>query len=263
MIMLLLPERCWYPAIWRISKLQALVVRPLIGLPVLRNDFRRHALGGWLVNTWLKVLASIHPRFPLPIRVKGLETVLAASRNPNGVVICSGHLPLVDLCLPPLVESNCRPTVVAAYTPEWTDGYPVWGLSERLPIIEMDGLVLVKMRSILRKGGSVAILIDTTSCCKAYSSNTFRLAQTVGAEVVFMVAELRKDGQILVEYLSPPDPYCRSNESMRRNLEALQARVDSILQTPKYSAGRSIEQTRRLGQKLLHEKPRKKSASLS
>lgn len=260
-IKMLMPERCWYPAIWRISKALALMVRPLIGLPVLRNDFRRHALGGWLVNTWLKVLISIDPQFPIPIRVKGRETILAASQKPRGMVLCSGHLPLVDACLRPLVDANCRPAVVAAYSPEWSDGtYPVWGLSDRLPIIHKGGLVLVKMRSILRKGGSVAILIDTASCCKAYSSNALRLAQAVGAEVVFMVAELEEDGQILVEYFSPPDPLCSSDESIGWNLDALQARIDGILQSPKYDTERQIVPTSRLGQRLLHEPSRKKSA---
>jgi hypothetical protein len=262
MIDMLLPIQIWYPAIWRISKLQAFIVRPLIGLPVLRNDFRRHALGGWLINTWLKLLTSVHAEVPIPIRVKGLETILAASRNPRGMVLCSGHLPLVDACLRPLVESACRPAVVAGYSSERSGTYPVWGLRDRLPIIRRGGLVLVKMRSILRKGGSVAILIDTASCCQTYSSNAFRLAQAVGAEVVFMVAELQEDGQILVEYFSPPDPCCRSEESMRQNLEVLQARIDHILQSSSCGTERQIAPMRRLGQKL-KDTPVKKSARLS
>jgi hypothetical protein len=237
MIVMLLPARCWYPAIWRISKMQAFMVRPLIQLSILRNDFRRHALGGWLVNSWLKRLTSIQPQFPIPIRVKGQETILAASRNPRGMVLCSGHLPLVDACLPPLLDMNCRPTVVVAYSPEWADGsYPVWGVKDRLPIINRDGLVLVKARSTLRKGGAAAILIDT-DLCKSYSSNTLRLVRIVGAEVVFMVAELREDVQILVEYFSPPDPFCRNDESIQGNLDSLQARIEGILHSRSAARG--------------------------
>jgi hypothetical protein len=62
--------------------------------------------------------------------------------------------------------------------------------------------------------------------------NIFRLIRSVGAQLVFTVVGLDPDGEILVEYFAPPDPFCRSDESISANLQALKNRVDQVLEYP-------------------------------
>ena len=62
----------------------------------------------------------------------------------------------------------------------------------------------------------------------ALNTNVFRLIRSTGARVLFMVFELQPDGSILIEYLSPPDPFCLSNESVVSNLLFFQERTDRI-----------------------------------
>jgi hypothetical protein len=225
-----LPERWWYRALWRICRLLAWVLAPLIRRSPLRRDVRRRAITSWLLDSWLLRMTSVRPSCPIPVRAKGGEIVSEASRNPQGMLLCSAHLPLANACLQSLVEMNCCPSAVVVQSSVLTEGrYRVWGSGRRVPGIASDGLVLVRVRSVLRRGGSVAVLVDN-HFCESYSSHVFELSRAVGAQVVFMIPELQPDGQILVEYSLPPDPFCRSEETIGLNLLALRARVDGVLQ---------------------------------
>lgn len=72
-------------------------------------------------------------------------------------------------------------------------GIPIWGLSERLPVLKVRPDVLLKARTVLRAGGAVLLLVDTEQ--GEYSPNTFRLAAALRAKVVFFTAEL-EDGEL-------------------------------------------------------------------
>lgn len=234
LIAFVLPERWWYPVLWRVSRFQAFVLAPFIRFSPARSNTNPSVITTWLLNSWMLRMTSIKCSFPIPIRYKGEEALLEASRNPRGMLLCSAHMPLVEACIRPLLEMNCsKPACVDTIL---MDGeYPVWGSDKRLPGILCDEYVLVRVRSVLRKGGAVALLIDS-NFCRTYCANVFQLSRAVGAQVVCAVAELQPDGYILVEYFSPPDPFCTSPDSILLNLQALQTRVDSILQSSPESA---------------------------
>lgn len=230
LIVRVLPERWWYSTLWRACRLLAFALAPVIRMSHLRRDVRKQAVISWLLDSWLLRLTSLRPFCPIPVRTKGGEIVLEASRNPHGMLLCSAHLPLVNACLQSLMEMNCCPSAVVAQRSVMPDGkYPVWGFGRQVPGIASDGLVLVRVRSVLRRGGSVAVLVDN-HFCESYSSHVFQLSRAVGAQVVFMIPALQPDGQILIEYSSPPDPLCRSEETIGLNLLALRSKVDGVLQ---------------------------------
>jgi len=196
----------------------------------LRRDVRGQAVTSWLLDSWLLRLIALRPFCEIPVTTKGGEIVREASRNPQGMLLCSAHLPLVNACLQSLMEMKCCPSAVVAQSSVMPDGrYPVWGHGRPVAGIAMDGLVLVRVRSVLRRGGSVAILVDN-HFCESYSSHVFQLSRAVGAQVVFMIPELQRDGQILIEFSSPPDPLCCSEETIGLNLLALRSKVDGVLQ---------------------------------
>jgi hypothetical protein len=139
-----LPERLWYSAVFRISVLQAAILRPLIALSPYRKDPRRRVVVAWLLNSWLRQLGKLKKPFPIPIRIEGDESILDASLHPNGLVICSAHLPLIHLVLSSLLIMNRAPTAVVAGEQEMSYGrIPVWGLNKELPGIASDWKVLL------------------------------------------------------------------------------------------------------------------------
>jgi hypothetical protein len=235
----LLPRRMWFPAIWRICRLQAFLAGPIIARSILRNDPRRKVIVAWTLEAWLRRLKRLQPEYVPPIEARGLETVPLASGNQNGLVFCSVHLPLVDATLAPISRIGCAPAAVVAANMSPGERYPIWGYEEGLPAINSDGLALVKMRSILRRGGSVAVLVDT-DWCTTFSANTFRLVRSLGTRLIFMLPEIQPNGQIVVEYSQPPDPLCSSDESIRLNMRALQVGIDRILSGHRKSQGMPV-----------------------
>jgi hypothetical protein len=225
----LLPERLWYPAVLRICRLQAPVLRLLLRHSPYHGDSRSQNVAGWLMNSWLFALVQLGREFPIPITIVGKDAVLEAARNPHGVLFCSCHIPLANICARPLVDLNVPPSAVTAREAVTANSqFPLWGLARGLPVLEPDAMLFVKMRTILQHGGSVALLIDR-HLDDPYSPNVFRLARRLGARVVLMVASLQDDGRIEVEYFSPPDPFCTTDEGIFANLQALDNRVQRIL----------------------------------
>lgn len=185
---------------------------------------------GWLLNSWLRQLSKIRRVIPMDIRTLGQQTMAEASRHPGGLVICSVHLPLVHAVLHSLVNIGLPPAGVVAGEPEMRDGrILVWGLEQNLAGILNDGNVLLKSRRILSRGGSVFALLDN-DLGTPLSPNIFRLIRKVEARAVLAIVSLQPTGEILVEYFDPPDPFCRSDESIAANLEFLQARIDRLFQ---------------------------------
>jgi lauroyl/myristoyl acyltransferase len=216
----------------RVSRVADFLLRPVIGLTPYRLDARRRVIAAWAMNTWLIQLAALDRAFPIRIRSVGADAVHEAKTNAQGMVICSVHLPLINLILRPLVDLGLPPTAVVADQAALVEGKSaLWGTLDGLPGLATDANVLLKVRNILRRGGSVAALIDT-NLGDNLNPNMFRLVRSVGARVVFALAELLPSGEIQIEYFAPPDPFCRSNESVLANLQVLQSKIDHVLKTP-------------------------------
>jgi hypothetical protein len=185
-----------------------------------------------ILNAWLRELTALQRPFPISIRARGIEEILDACANPNGMVLCSFHLPLIHLALRPLVDIGRPQTAVVSGEEGLTNSkFPVPGLGDGLPAVVFDSHVLFKVRRILHQGGLIAALVDTGPFGDI-RLNIFRLIRSVGAQLVFTVVGLDPDGEILVEYFAPPDPFCRSDESISANLQALKNRVDQVLEYP-------------------------------
>ena len=228
----LLPERFWYPAVLRISLLQAILLRPLIALSPYRNDLRRHIIVSWLLNSWLRQLSNLRRPFPIPIRTKGEEALIDARSNPYGILICSVHLPLVHLILRSLAEMNRLPAaVVAGQTEMRNQRIPLWGLEGELPGIVPGPNVLLRVQRELRRGGAVFALVDA-DLGDSIRPNLFRLVRIAEARAVFAIPELLPNGEILVEFSVPPDPSCLSDPSILANMRALHVQLERIFQVP-------------------------------
>jgi hypothetical protein len=228
----LLPEQFWYPAVLRISLLQALLLRPLIALSPYRKDPRRYIIVSWLLNSWLRQLSNLRRPFPIPIRTKGEEAIIDARGKPYGVMICSVHLPLVHLILRSLAVMNCAPDAVVAGQKEMRNQrIPLWGLEGELPGIVPGPHVLLRVQRELRRGGAVFALVDT-DLGDSIRPNIFRLVRIAGARAVFAIPELLPNGEILVKFSVPPDPFCLSDPSIFANIQALHVHLERIFQVP-------------------------------
>ena len=227
-----LPERLWYPTVFHISRLQTHLFRSIVELTPYRSDPRKRMILGWLMNAWLRELVTFQRPFPIPLRSKGSEIILDAATNPKGMVICSVHLPMVNLIPRSLVDMNRAPTAVVSALSVLRNGKsPLWGLREGLPVINTDGYVLNRARHVLLRGGSVLSLVDT-DLHGSLNPNMLCLVRAVEAQLVFAISELQTNGDIQVDYFAPPDPFCRTDQAILSNLQALQARVDRVLQSP-------------------------------
>jgi len=226
---LLVPTSLWYQTALELSRLQALILRPIIGFTPYRRDRRRSVMVAWLLSSWLQQLTRIKRSFPIEIETEGQHQVIEASQHPGGLVICSVHVPLVYAVLHSLVDIGVPPTGVVAGEREKQHGkIPVWGRQVDLPAIPVNQYVLLKVRTILREGGAVFALIDA-GFGDSPRRNIFRLIGKVGARAVLAVAALGPTGEIIVEYFDPPDPFCETEESIVANLEFLQAKLNSVV----------------------------------
>lgn len=228
-IVCLLPQPRWYPAMFWVSRRLSPAFRWALKLTRFRNDARKDVVDSWLVNTLLQRIDDFGKPFPIPISIKGAEALAEAWRHPQGVVVCSSHLPLANVISRAGVELNLIPTAVLAGREALRDGmYPVWGCAVRLPALPVDKFVLIKVRSILRHGGSIATMVDL-DLGEPVSPNVFRLIRSVGARAVFATVELQRTGEIQVQFCNPPDPFNRTHDSILANVEYFEAMINRIV----------------------------------
>jgi hypothetical protein len=220
---LLVPASLLYRTAYRVSRLQALILR----------DPRQSVIVAWVLNSWLQQLNKIKRAFPIEVKTEGRRAVIDASLNPGGLVICSVHVPLVHAVLHSLIQIGVPPVGVVAGEREMNHGkIQVWGLQEDLPGIPENQNALLKIRRILRHGGTVFALIDTETG-DSPSHNIFRLIGKAGARAVLATVALRTTGEINVEFFVPPAPFCETEESIAANVEFLQAKVKSSMASGK------------------------------
>ena len=134
LIVFLFPERLWYQILFQICRKQQYLLRLLLMLTPFRNDPKGQIILIWLMESTLLHLFSFGRPFPIPIRQKNLELICNERTNPNGLVLCSLHLPFVMVSLRLLMESGVPPTAVVANSPPLIDGrMPVFSTAEDLP----------------------------------------------------------------------------------------------------------------------------------
>lgn len=222
----LLPRDSWYAVLWRISRVQAVLIWPILRFTPYRRDHRRSLPVAWMLNHWISQLVSVKGSFPIPIRIKGRELICPLFCDKAGTVLCSAHMPLLDACLQSLIELAYPLSVIAAPGALVESKFPVWG-KPALPGLPSGPDVLLKVRTVLRNGRAVAALVDDIDS-GAYSPNLFRVARLIRAKVLLFVAELHPNGDIEVEFFLPPDPSCLTEQSIFLNLRALESRVDRV-----------------------------------
>lgn len=219
----LLSDSQWYAAAFKITRFLTASVTPFVGESAHRDS--------WMLHFWVRDLLRYKRHFPIPIRGIGVEAVFEAKTNPKGMVVVSVHLPLANLVLRYLEEVGCRPDAVLAHGDLLIDGrLNLGGTVEGVPGLATDGNVLLRVRNILRRGGVVAGMIDT-ELGAPLNTNMLCLVGSVGARLVFSLAELGKDGEIVARFYTPPDPFCKSSEGILSNVEFFQARLDNLLQS--------------------------------
>ena len=225
---ILLPPPIWYRAALVISGIFASALR-LRGGGGLRPHRFEQAI---LLNRLLAFLTRTGRPFPVPWRLdaEARETLAAAALSGRGVVLCSAHLPLIKVGVRALMESGHTPTAAIAAEPGPDGRIPIWGLAERLPTFKVQRDVLLRTRTVLRRGGSVLLLVDATS--GDYSPNIFRLAGAVGATVLFYTAELEGDGHVQVRVFAAPFPACGNQAEITGNLLALDTQIQRISGQP-------------------------------
>jgi hypothetical protein len=220
-ISLLLPASLWYSAAFRTTRILTTLTRPVIGWTPQRTS--------WLLYGWLKQFLRYERRFPIPIRSIGGEIIQEARTNPKGMVMVSVHLPLAIFISRTLLELDCPPDAIVASGELLKNGmFPIWGTVNEVPGLAADRNVLIKTRSILRRGGSIAAMIDT-QVGGSIEVNLLRLLGSVGARLVLALAELQSSGEILVQFYNPPDPFCSSDEGIMKNVEFFEQKIDEIL----------------------------------
>ena len=228
LLTIFLPPSTWYRAALPISGIFAHALR-LRGSTGLKPHRFEQAI---LLNRMLAFLTRARRPFPVPWRMgaEAREALDDAAASRGGVVLCSGHLPLIKVGVRAFMESGHTPTAAIAAEPGPDGQIPIWGLAERMPTLKAQPDVLLRTRTVLRRGGSILLLVDTIA--GDYSPNIFRLAKATGAAVLFFTAELEGDGCVEVRVFQVPYPGCGDQAEIAGNLRALDRQIKRISGKP-------------------------------
>jgi hypothetical protein len=224
LLSLALPPRIWYRCALAMSQLLALLLR-LSARTGLRPHRYETAI---LLNRILAFLTRTGRPFPVPWRMDAASHAAldSAAASGQGLVICSAHLPLIKVAVRALMETGRSPEVAIAAEPGPDGRIPIWGLTDRLATIKVGPDVLLRARTVLKRGESVLLLVDTLA--GDYSPNIFRLAGATKANVLFFTAELAGDGCVGVRVFPPPFPACADPQQIAANLQALDREIKRI-----------------------------------
>ncbi len=228
LLTIFLPPSTWYRAALLISGILALALRLRGSIGPKPHRFEQAIL----LNRLLAFLTRARRPFLVPWRMsaEAREALDAAAASGCGVVLCSGHLPLIKVGVRAFMESGHTPTAAIAAEPGPDGQIPIWGLAERLPTLKVQPDVLLRTRTVLRRGGSILLLVDTIA--GDYSPNIFRLAKATGAALLFFTTELEGDGCVEVRVFRAPYPGCGDQAEIAGNLRALDRQIKRISGKP-------------------------------
>lgn len=222
----MLPVQLWYPAVLRLSKLQASIVR------FFRKDLRCRTLEARFLDRWLAFLSRTQVSFPVPWWTADHQALAETAVHEDGIIYCSANTPLLSLAFRALADLGCQtPTMAVACQPGAEIPALFWGCADTLPVSEPSLDVLYETHATLESGGSVLLMADPAQGLP-YSPGLFRLAQASGSRVIFVFAELEPDGHIEVQFQTPPDPFCLNESSIQANIYALDLESQRILFGP-------------------------------
>lgn len=222
-VTVLRPRERWYRDIFLLARWLAK------GMRRIRPGVLDPSLEARLMHRFLDVIAKGDRRFPIPIRVVGLEILQATASGDGGFVCCSAHVPFVKLFIP-IVQEQVRPgseMMVTVKYPNADGMIDIWN-SEPVQAIAAGSSVLLHTRSLLRRGGCLMLLADKEQG-EYISSNIFRFVGKVGSRIVMGFPHLEQDGTILLDIVEAPAPHCRNEVEIRANLDFIAQTVRSIL----------------------------------
>jgi hypothetical protein len=222
----MLPVQFWYPAVLRLSRLQASIVRFFL------RKLRDRTLESRLLDRWLAFLSRTQVPFPIPWWTADYQDLAETAVHEDGIVYCSANTPLLSLAFRALADLGYpTPTMAVACQPGAEIPALFWGAPDNLPVSEPSLDVLYETHATLQNGGSVLLMADPAQGYP-YSPGLFRLAQANGSRVIFVFAELEPDGHIEVQFQTPPDPFCTNESSIQANIYALDLESQRILFGP-------------------------------
>jgi hypothetical protein len=216
-----LPPRYWYRFALFASKTQGKLTTFAGG-----NGTLTEAL---MLDNWIRAL-TFSGAYPIPW-VPGDVDILSAPRHPGGILYFWTHLPLVEMPLRAFLDMGHTLDVIVADPGKIVDGdeFVVPGLKMRVKALSADRRVLIKVRSALAQGKSVACLADA-EIFGPLSSLVLQVAGKVGAFVIFQWAERQPNGTIKVNFIPAPHPLCKNAEEIAQNLEFLRVHNRTTLQ---------------------------------
>ncbi|HEY0785905.1 MAG TPA: hypothetical protein VGD62_08525 [Acidobacteriaceae bacterium] len=217
------PRGRWYWDALFFSRLMAWVMRRV------RPGLNDPSLEARLLHRFLDVLAEGGRRFPIPVRVEGMEILEELAAGTSGFVCCTAHVPFVKLFIPVVrqaVQQGAELVIVVKY-PNADGCVEVW-CDDPVKAIAVGSGVLLQTRSLLRRGGCLMLLADKEQG-EYISSNIFRFVGKIQSRILMGFPHLQADGVILLQIVEAPAPECRNELEIRANLDFIAQNVRSIL----------------------------------
>jgi hypothetical protein len=182
-----------------------------------------------MLDNWLRAL-TFSDAYPIPLQPRQVETLRQIEPG-RGVLYCWTHLPLMEIPLRALSILGQPVDLIVADPGRIVNEneFVIPGLQARSRAIPGDRNAFTRVRTALREGKSVACLADSEMFSPS-SSQILRVAGMANAFVVFTWADRRPDGTLEVTFMPAPNPFCKSDEEIRQNLEFLQTRNKEVLE---------------------------------
>jgi lauroyl/myristoyl acyltransferase len=209
----ILPKRHWYRFALFASRAHGKLKARTGGNGVLTEAL--------MLDNWMRAL-TFSGAYPIPLQLDQIE-VLKQTAPGRGILYCWTHLPLMEVPLRALCDLGQPVDLIVADPGRIVNGdeFIIPGIQARNRAIPADRRALIRVRTALKEGRSVACLADS-EMFGPLSSQILRVAGMSSAFVVFTWAERQPDGTLKVMFTPAPNPLCGNDEEIRRNLEFLQ-----------------------------------------
>lgn len=221
------PQHMWYGMAYTVTRLLApWNIRQNTDYKVTR--VMNHAKQ---LNLLLGLISRTGKDFPIPTRGYGVS--LFTKTRPNGLILCSTHIPLAKVAVSYLAEGTSISMVAIAAEPGWANTIALWGSKKRLPAIRADQFVLQKAKTILQRGGTIVVMVDK-KLGGVYSPNIFRLAEKLGSDVIYAETVLHQDKTVEVNFRE--SKWNRRPGHVQEQMNELYQNISSLL-VKQYNSG--------------------------